>query len=111
MLSATGEVKRIARTGSWLLDLPVRPSVTIEEEIEVLLSSFPVDEQVWLSLGERYRVDLLCDVFVKGVNRGFELSPQVLVTIGRRRINFGVDIYCEYDDVQQAALSERLGGN
>src|SRR5262249_30148427 len=34
VLSASGETKRIARTGSWLLDQPVRGDVTIEEEIE-----------------------------------------------------------------------------
>ena len=68
VLSDSGEVKRIARTGSWLLDEPVR-----------------------------------------GVNQGFDLSPRVLGLLGRRGITFGVDVFCEPDEEQEAALRERLG--
>src|SRR5205085_517353 len=109
VLSESGEVKRIARTGSWLLDQPVGCDVTLEEEIESLLGSLPQDEQAWAVLRERYRVDLLCDVFVRGVNQGIELSPRVLELIGRRGITLGVDIFCEPDEAQRATLQERLG--
>jgi hypothetical protein len=109
VLSGSGETKRIARTGSWLLDQPVSGGVTFEEAIESFLGSLPEDEQAWAALGRRYRVDLLCDVFVKGVNQGFELSPRVLELLGRRGITLGVDIFCEPDEGQQKALQERLG--
>lgn len=109
VLSESGETKRIARTGSWLLDQPVGCDSTLEEEIESLLGSLPQGEQAWAALGECYRVDLLCDVSVRGLNRGFELSPRVLEFIGRRGITLGVDIFCEPDEVQQAELQERLG--
>jgi hypothetical protein len=109
VLSDSGEVKRIARTGSWLLDEPVRDDATIDEAIESLLGGLPDDEQAWAALGGRYRVDLLCDVFVRGVNQGFELSPRVLGLLGRRGITFGVDLFCEPDEEQEAALQERLG--
>jgi Domain of unknown function (DUF4279) len=109
VLTDTGEVKRIARTGSWLLDQPVGGDVTIDEAIESLLGSLPEDEQVWATLMRPYRIDLLCDVFVKGVNQGFELSPRVLGLLGRRGITLGVDIFCEPDEEQQELLKERLG--
>src|SRR5262249_17553253 len=105
----SGETKRIARTGSWLLDQPVRGDVTIEEEIESFLGSLPLEGQAWAAIGERYRVDLLCDVFVRGVNQGFELSPRVLEMLGQRGITLGVDTFCEPDEGQQKALEERLG--
>jgi hypothetical protein len=108
VLSESGETKRIARTGSWLLDQPVGGDVTIDEEIASFLGSLPQDEQVWAALGERYHVDLLCDVLVKGVNQGFELSPRVLELLGRRGITLGVDIFCEPDERQQKGLQDRL---
>src|SRR5262245_34921572 len=108
VLSASGETKRIARTGSWLLDHPVRGEVTIEEEIESLLDSLPPEGQAWAAIGERYRVDLLCDVFVRGLNQGFELSPHVLEKLGRRGVTLGVDIFCEPDEGQQKALGQLL---
>src|SRR5262249_45296786 len=109
VLSESGETKRMARTGSWLLDQPLRSEVTIEEEIESLLSSLPPEGQAWAAIGERYRVDLLCDVFVRGLNQGFGLSPHVLEMLGRRGITLGIDIFCGPDEGQEKALQERLG--
>jgi hypothetical protein len=109
MLSKSGETKRIARTGSWLLDQPVRGDVTIEEEIESFLGSLPPEGQAWAAIGERYHIHLLCDLFVRGVNQGFGLSPRVLEMLGRRGITLGVDIFCEPHERQQKALEDRLG--
>jgi hypothetical protein len=46
VLSATGEPRRIARTGSWLLDYPVAGDATIGEAIELLLRTLPTEESV-----------------------------------------------------------------
>jgi hypothetical protein len=48
------------------------------------------------------------DVFDRGVNQGFELSPRVLELMGRRGITLSVDIFCEPDEVQRAGLQERF---
>ena len=108
VLSSAGDTKRIARTGSWLLVRPVSHDRTLDDEIGSLLDSLPQESQVWSALSERYRVDLICDVFVRGVNRGFELSSRVLELIGRLGIALGVDIFCEPDDDQRTAIDERL---
>jgi hypothetical protein len=92
-----------------LLDQPVSGDATLEEAVESFLGSLPQAEQAWAALGERYRVELLCDLFIKGTNQGFELSPRVLELLGRRRITLGVDIFCEPDESQRNALQERLG--
>jgi hypothetical protein len=109
VLSESGQTRRIARTGSWLLDQPVPDDLTIEEEIESLLGSLPPEGTAWATLGERYRNDLLCDVFIRGVNQGFELAPRVLELLARRGITLGVDIFPEPDEEQEKALQERLG--
>lgn len=108
ILDSSGQIKRIARTGSWLLDYPLGAEETIEEGIESLLSGLPGDDQVWATTGERFQVDLLCDVFIRGVNQGFELSPKVLGLLVRRGIKLGVDIFCEPGREQDATLRERL---
>lgn len=107
-MSEAGVLKRIARTGSWLLDQPVRADSTIEEEIDTLLDSLAPEGQAWSTIGERYCVDLLCDVFVRGVNQGFEIEPRVMEMLAKRGITLGVDIFCVPDEQQQKALQEQL---
>jgi hypothetical protein len=53
VLSKSGDTKRIARTGSWLLDQPVTGDRTLEDEIESLLRRLPQDAQAWAELRER----------------------------------------------------------
>lgn len=86
VLDSSGQFKRVARTGSWLLDHPQGAETTIEEGIESLLNGLPDEGRMWAALGERYQVDLLCDVFVRGINRGFGLSPQVLGLLAGRSL-------------------------
>lgn len=108
VLDSLGQTKRIARTGSWLLDHSLGEKETIEEGIQSLLSMLPADDKIWAVLGMRFQVDLLCDVSVRGVNQGFELSPSVLDSLARRGITLGVDIFCKTDKEQAAKLQERL---
>src|SRR5262245_4405325 len=53
VLSPTGEVKRIAHTGSWLLHHPVGAEATIGDAIHDLMSGLPDDRSVWESLTSR----------------------------------------------------------
>ena len=107
VLSANGEPKRIARTGSWLLDYPVAEDVTIGEAIALLLRTLPDDESVWTSLTSRFTVDLICDVSVQCVNRGFDLPPDLLALVAERGITLSFDIFCQADQ-RTGALKERL---
>ena len=108
VLSSAGEVKRTARTGSWLLDRPVGAEATVGEAIHALLASLPDDRSVWASLTSRFAVDLLCDLTVRCVNRGFELPPGVLALVAERGITLGFDIFCRPDPRDVEALHERL---
>jgi hypothetical protein len=110
VLSANGELKRIARTGSWLLDYPVAVDVTIGEAIALLLRTLPAESSVWTSLTSRFTVDLICDVTVRCVNRGFALPPEVLTLVAERGITLSFDIFCEADPRDSEALMARRGG-
>jgi hypothetical protein len=108
VLSPNGEVKRVARTGSWLLDYPAGANATVGEAIHALLGSLPADLSVWASLAARFTVDLICDVTVRCLNRGFELPPEVLGLLAQRGITLGFDIFCRADPREVEALQERL---
>jgi hypothetical protein len=108
VLSPTGEVKRIARTGSWLLDYPVGADATVGEAIHALLGSLPADQLVWASLTSRFAVDLICDLTVRCINRGFELSPELLGLVAQRGITLSYDIFCRADPHEAEALRQRL---
>ena len=108
VLSANGEPKRIARTGSWLLNHRVAGDVTIGEAIALLLRTLPADKSVWTSLTSRFTVDLICDVTVRCVNRGFDLPPEVLALVAERGITLSFDILCQADPRNIEAVKERL---
>ena len=108
VLSSAGEVMRIARTGSWLLDHPVNDKATIGEAIHALLLNLPDDRSVWASLTSRFSVDLICSLTVRCVNRGFELPPAVLALVAERGVTLGFDIYCQVEPRDAEALQQRL---
>jgi hypothetical protein len=108
VLSSAGAVKRIARTGSWLLDHPISQEATVGEAIHTLLLGLTDDRSVWASLTSRFAVDLICDLTVRCVNRGFELPPEVLALVAQRGITLDFDIFCQVDPRDVEALQQRL---
>jgi hypothetical protein len=108
VLSSAGEVRRFARTGSWVLDRPVSEDATIGEAVRALLLSLPDDRSVWASLNSRFTVDLICDLTVRCVNRGFEVPPETLALVAQRGITLGFDIFCQVDPRDAEALQQRL---
>ena len=111
VLSPAREVMRIARKGAWILNYPVGRVDTIGEAMIALLGSLSPDKAVWASLASRFTVRLTIDLTVKCVNRGFELSPEVLVLVAERSITLGFDIFCELDPHEVQRLHERFTEN
>lgn len=107
VLTSTGEVKRTSRTGSWLLVLPVDAEATVGEAIHALLASLPDDQSLWAMLASRFAVDLICDLTVRCINRGFELPPEVLALVAERGITLGFDIFCLVDPRDVEVLQQR----
>jgi hypothetical protein len=107
-MDGTGQARRFARTGSWLIDFPLNSDATIAEGIEAFFRGFPSDKELWATLNERFSVDLLCDVLIRGVNQGFALPARTMELLAQRGIELGVEIYCESDQEQASVLRERL---
>lgn len=89
---STGSV-RIARAGMWRLCAPDREPEDLDGQIAELLSKLTDDLGVWISIADRYKLDLFCGLFMKESNEGLSLSPQSLAALGLRHIELGLDIY------------------
>ncbi len=100
---------RIARSGSWIVDFDPPPEMTVDEAISALLSTMTDDESIWRQITSDFKVDLVCDVFVRGANQGLEIPPAVVQQIAKRNLRFGIDIFPQADDEQARELQERFG--
>jgi hypothetical protein len=92
-LIAHSRYHRQARTGSWLLKSRLDRNTDLAKQIEALLNLVTSDVAVWRKLTERYSVDLFCGVFLDADNRGFDLSPHLVLRLAERGLSIGFDIY------------------
>lgn len=97
---------RIARTGSWQLDAERREPEDLEAQIFEILDQLTGDLAVWQSLA-RFRPDLFCGLFMGSSNDGVSLSPRVLLALGERGIELGLDIY-EADEEVRIAQRQKV---
>ena len=84
---------RIAKTGSWRLSAVRREPEDLESQIFEVLGQLSSDLSIWRMLGERYKLDFFCGIFMSGSNDGLPLSYKVLRALGERCINLDLDIY------------------
>jgi hypothetical protein len=91
---ATTVTKR-SETSVWILEAPLSRSPN--SAVLTLLSSISDDLTVWENLTSRFAVDVLCGVFLRSMNRGFDLSVETLTLLAARQLSFGLDIYCQND--------------
>ncbi|WP_312786176.1 DUF4279 domain-containing protein [Stenotrophomonas indicatrix] len=94
-------VVRVARTGSWRLDAERREPEDLEAQIFEILDQLTGDLAIWASLA-RFRPDLFCGLFMGSSNDGVSLSPRVLLALGQRGIELGLDIYDAEEEVRNA---------
>ncbi|MDQ4682601.1 hypothetical protein C7E15_03045 [Stenotrophomonas maltophilia] len=92
---------RIARTGSWQLDAERREPEDLDAQIFEILDQLTGDLAVWQALA-RFRPDLFCGLFMGSSNDGVSLSPRVLLALGERGIELGLDIYEADEEVRNA---------
>jgi hypothetical protein len=84
----------ISRTGQWTLESQLPDETDLEEKVWDILRRLSPSQEVWNSLTAKYRVDLLCGVFLETQNRGFSLSVKLMRELSRLGIAIGFDI-CE----------------
>jgi hypothetical protein len=93
-----GKYRRVAPTGSWLLESNRPTDEDLEAQVLFLLGRVSSDEAVWRTLTDRFVVDVFCGVFLDDWNQGFALSPLVLTQLARRNLKIDFDIYSNPDD-------------
>lgn len=84
---------RYAHTGRWHLDAARRFPEDLNAQIMEILDQVTDDLEVWRELGEKYRIDMFCGVWMGLYNDGLPLSHEVLLALGQRRILLDIDIY------------------
>ncbi|WP_439449279.1 DUF4279 domain-containing protein [Stenotrophomonas sp. ATs4] len=98
---------RIARFGSWRLSAARREPEDLEAQIFEILDQLTDDLAVWQSLA-RFRPDLFCGLFMGSSNDGVSLSPRVLLALGERGIELGLDIYDAEEEERNAPRLEDI---
>ena len=78
--------QRIARTGTWCLEVEERDAEDLNSQIAEILDRLNPDPDVWASLSSEFRMDLFCGLFMASGNDGVSLSPAALVALGSRGI-------------------------
>jgi hypothetical protein len=92
ILSSSGEVKRIARMGSWLLSHEVGPDTTLTEAILAMFESLTDNHDVWEVLTSRFKVELVCELTLKCFNRGWAIPPEVMERLASRGVTLSFDV-------------------
>ncbi len=94
---ATGNV-RIAKTGVWQLRAMRREPENLNAQIMEILGQLTPELAVWSALRSRFKIDLFCGIFMASGNDGLPLSADVLLALGQRGIDLGLDIYDAAED-------------
>jgi len=79
--------------GLWALNANDCEPENLDQQVDWLLSKLTPDLNIWLSIRERYRIDLYCGFFMGESNEGMSVSPKTLLALGARGIELGLDIY------------------
>lgn len=80
--SSGGTVVR--KTGAWILDADPSETGDFDGQISQLLAQIPIGTDIWLSLGNRFEIDIYCGWFMHGSIEGVAISSQSLQMLGER---------------------------
>ena len=90
-----GSFMRVPTFGAWSVSL--KPEDTDEwdcgEAMHELLATLPSDPMIWRALATTYEISFFVGLNMEASGRGFELSPDLMLYLGERRITAGFDIY------------------
>jgi hypothetical protein len=90
----------IAKAGMWKLQASDRTPEDLDGQIEEILAQTTNDMAIWRGIGENYRIDLFCGLFMGLTNEGMSLSAGSLAALGERGIRLEIDIYSGCDGAE-----------
>ncbi len=91
---STGK-RNVKKMGIWSLKAEENSTEELETKIAKLLDKVTDDLKVWKSLGQRYKLDMFCGLFMDRSNEGLSLSSSIMSRLGERSIEIGLDIYSQ----------------
>jgi hypothetical protein len=91
-----GNIVRRARTGQWHLEY--KKSMTDEWDCNYAIIDFmktiKISDLEWKKITKEYMVDLFVCLYMKeNRNKGFQLEPELMCSLGEKGISLGFDIY------------------
>ena len=108
IVSSSGEVMRIARTGSWFLSYQVSADTTVAQAIQAMFDGLTDDRSVWRSLTSRYNVELVCELTLKCFNRGWAIPPEIMGHLASRGVTLSFDVSYMGDLQERDTLLNRM---
>lgn len=83
------------RVGIWTYGLTEEPSPEweLDDAIGALIARLPADLAVWQELGERFKLDIFCGLFMGTDNQGAVIAPYTLKLLAERGLTLDLDIY------------------
>lgn len=95
--SRTG-AQRIAKTGSWRLEVREQNPGDLNAQIDELFALLSDDPEIWAQLQSRFELDLFCGLFMGSSNDSEAISPRNLRLLGERGIELRLEIYSALED-------------
>jgi hypothetical protein len=87
-----GSVSR-APTGVWLLKLENPEQDRLEDQILALLGKVSEDPDTWHHLSTVFSAEMFIGVFLSTINQGFDLPPNILHEVVKRKLRIAFDVY------------------
>jgi hypothetical protein len=92
LIGHTSRRVRIAKTGSWQLNVAWREPENLEAQILEILDQLTPDLGVWSALSH-FQPNMFCGIFMGSSNDGLILSAKALQALGERGIALELDVY------------------
>jgi tRNA (guanine37-N1)-methyltransferase len=83
---------RAAKTGRWILDIPLTAGDNLPDQIRSILSPLTDDLSIWRDLGERYQADMYCFLGMIG-KLGYSLDASLSRLLADRGLSLQLDMY------------------
>ena len=96
--------------GAWMLIAQESESTDLNTQVAALLGKLAQELAVWKALGEPYRINLFCGLFMAQANEGAGLSSANLLALGERGIALDLDIYAPIFDELSGLPPRPAGG-
>lgn len=85
--------ERIARTGSWRLQVPRSIPGDLPGQVEAIFAPLTRDTAIWQELSARFAGRLFCGLFLAEGNEGLRICSRTLAEIADRGLYLDLDIY------------------